>query len=121
MRTTVSRLNFAAIHVTKNVRFSSLNLWALAAALLLAFILPVALQAQNFVYVTNRTLTTNTVSGFAVDAGGLLTPVPGSPFSTGGVGANILCAAVDRITRIPRPASANAVCLSHRPGRIHAR
>jgi DNA-binding response OmpR family regulator len=32
-----------------------------------------------------------------------------------------LCAAVGRITRTPRPASANAVCLPHRSGRVHAR
>ena len=70
-------------------------------ALLLALASPVMLQAQNFVYVTNRTATTNSVSAFAVDAGGVLTSVPGSPFSTGGAGANVLCAAVDRITVSP--------------------
>ncbi len=91
MRTTVSRLNFAALNVTKNVRFSLLSsFWAVAVTLLLAILLPVSLQAQNFVYVTNRTVTTNTVSAFAVDAGGVLTAVPGSPFSTGGAGANVL-------------------------------
>jgi 6-phosphogluconolactonase (cycloisomerase 2 family) len=43
-------------------------------------------QAQGqFVFVNNET-TPNTVSVFQVDADGALTPVPGSPFGTGGNG-----------------------------------
>ncbi len=103
MRTTTSRLGFAALCVTKYVRSCFLySSWALLATVVSAFLLPATLHAQNnFVYVTNRTATTNSVSAFAVDAGGVLTPVANSPFSTGGVGANVLCAAVDRITVSP--------------------
>src|SRR6185437_12269445 len=87
---------------TAGNRHSAATLWTITfTALLLALASPVMLQAQNFVYVTNRTATTNSVSAFAVDAGGVLTSVPGSPFSTGGAGANVLCAAVDRITVSP--------------------
>ncbi len=102
MRTTTSRLGFAVLCMTKYVRSCFLySSWALLATVVSAFLLSATLHAQNFVYVTNRTATTNTISAFAVDAGGVLTPVANSPFSTGGVGANVLCAAVDRITISP--------------------
>ncbi|HST77446.1 MAG TPA: beta-propeller fold lactonase family protein, partial [Verrucomicrobiae bacterium] len=67
-----------------------------AAAVLMA---PLTAHGQNFVYVTNSTATTNTISAFSVDAGGVVTPV--GSFPTGGTGANILCPAVDRITVSP--------------------
>src|SRR5215510_10354485 len=41
------------------------------------------LHAQSFVY-TNNNSTSNSVSAFSVAANGALTPVPGSPFLTGG-------------------------------------
>lgn len=72
-----------------------------ATLMAVAMLTPLTVHGQNFVYVTNRTATTNTISAFSVDAGGVVTAVPGSPFSTGGTGANIVCAAVDRITVSP--------------------
>jgi 6-phosphogluconolactonase (cycloisomerase 2 family) len=52
--------------------------------MLVAALLPHKLYAQsNFVY-TNDEEFQNTVSGFAVGPDGTLTPVPGSPFATGG-------------------------------------
>jgi cysteine-rich repeat protein len=54
----------------------------------LALLLAVEAQAQ-FVYVNNNAAM-NSVSGFAVNLGtGALTPVPGSPFATGGAGGFI--------------------------------
>ena len=43
----------------------------------------------NFVYTNNNINGPNTVSGFSVAANGTLTPVPGSPFTTGGTGNGI--------------------------------
>ena len=44
-------------------------------------------SAQNFVYTNNSNETgPNTVSAFSVGTNGALTPVPGSPFTTGGLG-----------------------------------
>lgn len=84
---------------TPGTRHSQARLWLFKALMCtVALLLPLGLHAQNYVYVTNRTTTSNSVSAFAVDAGGVLTAVPGSPFSTGGAGADVLCAAVDRIT-----------------------
>jgi 6-phosphogluconolactonase len=61
--------------------FWDLALWVLAAVLL-----PGNLWAQgNFVY-TNDDQPFNTVSAFSVVSNGALTPVPGSPFATGGTG-----------------------------------
>lgn len=60
------------------------------AALLLLFVfalLTTTAHAQStFVYTNNNNGPGNTVSAFAVGAGGTLTMVPGSPFLTGGVG-----------------------------------
>src|SRR5215468_3297313 len=44
-----------------------------------------AMAQGTFVY-TNNELFTNSVSAFSVAANGALTPVPGSPFLTGGIG-----------------------------------
>ena len=45
------------------------------------------LSAQStFVYVNNQPSAANSISAFSAGAGGALTPVPGSPFATGGTG-----------------------------------
>lgn len=68
-----------------------LSLLTLAAVLLTG-----SLWAQgNFVY-TNNNQDPNTVSAFSVAANGALTPVPGSPFSTGGRGSVAGLFAVNR-------------------------
>src|SRR5258705_2906878 len=55
---------------------------------ILAFFFAANLYAQNnFVYTNDDVFGPNTVSGFAVAGNGALTPVPGSPFLTGGTGA----------------------------------
>ncbi|HSE19280.1 MAG TPA: beta-propeller fold lactonase family protein [Pyrinomonadaceae bacterium] len=41
---------------------------------------------SDFVYINNNRLGINTVSAFSVDTDGLLTPIAGSPFATGGSG-----------------------------------
>src|SRR5262249_5371958 len=73
--------------------------------LLSAFLLTlftIDLYAQgNFVYINNNpgTVSTpapNTVSAFSVSPTGVLTPVPGSPFSTGGTGTGAGVFAGDR-------------------------
>jgi 6-phosphogluconolactonase (cycloisomerase 2 family) len=57
------------------------------------------LAAQSkFVYTDDDVSSTNTVSGFSVDANGALTPVSGSPFTTGGSGTGGGAFAVNRIT-----------------------
>ena len=58
--------------------------------------LPVMAQG-TFVY-TNNDRTPNTVSGFSAAADGVLTPVPGSPFATGGNGAGGGSFSSNRIT-----------------------
>ncbi len=61
-------------------------------------VLAAGAQAQtNYVYVNNQAAT-NTVSAYSVSAAGALTQVSGSPFSTGGVGANVTCYGLQRIT-----------------------
>lgn len=58
-------------------------------------------QAQNnFVYVNNQAAS-NTVSAYRVSATGSLSAVSGSPFATGGVGANVVCFGLDRIVLSP--------------------
>ena len=52
-------------------------------------LLPGSLRAQwNFVYTNDDvpSVGANTVSGFSVASNGTLTPVPGSPFATRGIG-----------------------------------
>jgi 6-phosphogluconolactonase (cycloisomerase 2 family) len=67
------------------MKYSSKSLLYQCAVLMLAAaITPHDLSAQNnFVY-TNDDQPSNTVSGFSVGPNGALTPVPGSPFLTGG-------------------------------------
>ena len=79
---------------TKSARM----LWLTAMLLVvMAFLSPLAAQAQgNYVYVNNQSAA-NSVSGYSVSATGALTQLSGSPFSTGGVGANVVCYGLDRI------------------------
>jgi 6-phosphogluconolactonase len=66
-----------------------------AAALVMLFGFAVATttaRAQgNFVYTNDDITGPNTVSGFSVASNGTLTPVPGSPFATGGTGTGVCC------------------------------
>src|ERR1700738_2303485 len=77
-------------------------LWLTALLLLMmAFLSPLSAQAQgNYVYVNNQA-SANTVSAYSVSAAGSLTELAGSPFSTGGVGANVVCYGLNRITLSP--------------------
>ncbi len=69
--------------------------------LVMAVLSPLAAQAQgNYVYVNNQAAA-NTVSAYSVSATGALTQLAGSPFSTGGVGANVVCYGLNRITLSP--------------------
>src|SRR6185312_2462179 len=76
--------------------------WLLTVLLLaLAMALPLNAQAQgNYVYVNNQAAA-NTVSAYSVSASGSLTQLTGSPFSTGGVGANVVCYGLNRIALSP--------------------
>ena len=47
---------------------------------------PFGSAVVGHVYVNDNTATTNTIAGFARHADGGLTPLPGSPFTTGGAG-----------------------------------
>src|ERR1039458_8325788 len=47
---------------------------------------PFGSAVVGHVYVNDNTPTTNTIAGFARTADGGLTPLPGSPFATGGAG-----------------------------------
>jgi 6-phosphogluconolactonase (cycloisomerase 2 family) len=59
----------------------------LLSTILVAFVTVSARAQGNFVYTNNDIpLGPNSVSAFAVAANGTLTEVPGSPFSTGGIG-----------------------------------
>ena len=44
---------------------------------------------SGYVYVNDNSTGTNTVAGFARDAHGDLTPLPGSPFAAGGTGSGV--------------------------------
>jgi 6-phosphogluconolactonase (cycloisomerase 2 family) len=69
--------------------------------LVMAVLSPLAARAQgNYVYVNNQAAA-NTVSGYSVSATGALTQLSGSPYSTGGVGANVVCYGLNRITLSP--------------------
>ncbi|MGH9634697.1 MAG: beta-propeller fold lactonase family protein, partial [Candidatus Angelobacter sp.] len=66
--------------------------------LVMAVLSPLAAQAQgNYVYVNNQAAA-NSVSAYSVSATGALTQLSGSPYSTGGVGANVVCYGLNRIT-----------------------
>jgi 6-phosphogluconolactonase (cycloisomerase 2 family) len=62
-----------------------------------ALALPSVAHAQgSYVYVNNQA-TSNSVSAYSVSPSGALAAVPGSPFLTGGRGANVNCYGLDRI------------------------
>ena len=68
-------------------RSEGLAFWILAFLMLGVLVLPGSLRAQgNFVYTNDDNPSGNTVSGFSVASNGTLTPVPGSPFATRGIG-----------------------------------
>src|SRR5690349_302551 len=78
----------------------SLRLLAML-VLVMAVLSPLAAQAQgNYVYVNNQTVA-NSVSAYSVSATGALTQLSGSPFATGGVGANVVCYGLNRIVLSP--------------------
>jgi len=70
---------------------------AVCIVLAIALIVPAVATAQSFVYVNNQD-TINTISGFAVSPTGALSPLPGSPFATGGIGSTTTCYGLDRMT-----------------------
>jgi uncharacterized repeat protein (TIGR01451 family) len=88
------------LFLTTNSKDSPQAALRLIPAFLLVLILlsPMALHAQNnYVYVNNQDVA-NSISGFAVSSTGVLSPVPGSPYLTGGIGSTATCIGLDRIT-----------------------
>jgi 6-phosphogluconolactonase (cycloisomerase 2 family) len=77
------------------------RLGKIAATLMVLFgfaLVTTSLRAQgNFVYTNDDIRGPNTVSGFSVASNGTLTPVPGSPFATGGTGIAFGITASNRI------------------------
>lgn len=55
-------------------------------SIILLALLPAGLAAQHYVYTNNDLYSGNSISAFSVDTNGSLSPVPGSPFATGGQG-----------------------------------
>jgi 6-phosphogluconolactonase (cycloisomerase 2 family) len=84
---------------TNSPDFSQASLRMIPAFLLIIILLsPAMAQAQgNYVYVNNQDVA-NSISGFAVSSTGNLSPVPGSPYLTGGIGSTATCIGLDRIT-----------------------
>jgi 6-phosphogluconolactonase (cycloisomerase 2 family) len=78
---------------------------------LVVVLFPFLLNAQNFVYVNNQSGASNTISSFSVDTGGVLTSL--GTVSTGGTGATVACAGIDRIT--VNAASQHSATLPERP------
>jgi hypothetical protein len=71
--------------------------WRFAGLLcLLALLGPTGLLAQNFTYVNNQSGVSNSIASFSVDTGGVATSL--GTISTGGTGAPVACAGIDRIT-----------------------
>jgi 6-phosphogluconolactonase (cycloisomerase 2 family) len=63
----------------------------------LAILCPLMLTAQtNFVYVNNQSGVSNSITLYSVDAGGVATSA--GTVNTGGTGATVACAGIDRIT-----------------------
>jgi len=83
---------------TNSTGSSQAALWLIPAFILIAFLLsPAALHAQgNYVYVNNQDVA-NSIIGYSVSATGSLSPVPGSPYLTGGAGSTTTCIGLDRI------------------------
>jgi uncharacterized repeat protein (TIGR01451 family) len=76
--------------------------WLITAFLMaLALLLPASALGQGgFVYVNNQT-SANSVSAYTVGTTGSLTQITGSPFSTGGAGANEVCYGLNRLAVSP--------------------
>jgi len=96
------RVNESKLICTEAVRYqkarpSARTPWHFAALLcLLALLCPFALRAQNFAYVNNQSGVSNSITSFSVDTGGVATSL--GTVSTGGTGAPVACAGIDRIT-----------------------
>jgi 6-phosphogluconolactonase (cycloisomerase 2 family) len=69
--------------------------------LLMAFC-TLSLRAQSTFVYTNNDRTPNTISAFSADGNGVLSPVPGSPFITGGTGGGGSFGAVSITTAVVR-------------------
>jgi uncharacterized repeat protein (TIGR01451 family) len=96
MQTQQAKLAPATATGIKHVSAESSRRFAM---LLFLFVIlcPIALSAQtNFVYVNNQSGVTNNIASFSVDAGGVATSI--GTVSTGGTGATVACAGIDRIT-----------------------
>jgi uncharacterized repeat protein (TIGR01451 family) len=94
-----SDVTFRLLSPTNSARPSMGALWLISTLLLAVILLaPASLYAQgNYVYVNNQDVG-NGIAGYAVSSTGELSPVPGSPFATGGVGSTNTCFGMDRIT-----------------------
>ena len=89
----------AAAVTATGIKHTSADASRRFAMLLFLFVIlcPFALSAQtNFVYVNNQSGVTNNVTTFSIDAGGVATSI--GTVSTGGTGATVACAGIDRIT-----------------------
>jgi 6-phosphogluconolactonase (cycloisomerase 2 family) len=103
MRAATHNSIFASTSIwTKANQRNGAKLWFLTVLLLaLVVVLPLHAQAQgNYVYVNNQQAA-NTISAYSVSPAGSLTQLAGSPFSTGGVGSNVVCYGLNRITLSP--------------------
>jgi uncharacterized repeat protein (TIGR01451 family) len=91
-------ITFRPLFLT-NSHCSQASLRLIPAFLLILILLsPAMAHTQgNYVYVNNQDVA-NSISGFAVSSTGGLTPVPGSPYLTGGIGSTTTCIGLDRIT-----------------------
>ena len=96
MSAIAQRSIFASSFLTVNRRKQQKHWISMVLLLALLAVLPLQAQAQNYVYVNNQA-SANTVSAYSVSTTGSLTQLPGSPFSTGGVGANVVCYGLNRI------------------------
>jgi 6-phosphogluconolactonase (cycloisomerase 2 family) len=96
MRTTESRMIFTGT-APHHIRSSARTAWSPVRLLFLFVVLcPLGLYGQNFAYVNNQSGVSNNITAFSVDAGGVATLVGTVP--TGGTGATVACAGIDRIT-----------------------
>src|SRR4029077_13221952 len=103
MRVATHNLSYAPASIWAQTKKQNAGRLGLLTALLLALVLVLPLNAQaqgNYVYVNNQAAA-NTVSAYSVSPAGSLTELSGSPFSTGGVGANVVCYGLNRITLSP--------------------
>jgi uncharacterized repeat protein (TIGR01451 family) len=81
----------------KSTRSKSATVFITALLLMVMLAFPLASRAQaNFVYVNNQS-PTNSVVGYSISSAGVLTNIPGSPFSTHGAGKAVVCYGLDRM------------------------